>query len=58
MNKQAIDQLAQAIDLTFGRPGSSSIALANLELIKALADALVAFEQAQKQTQAEAEIDG
>ena len=37
--------------MVFGRPGASSVALANLELIKALADALASFNAANAGTE-------
>jgi len=55
MNKQAIEQLARALDLVFGKPGSTQIALNNLELIKSLASAIEAFNAAAQQAQQEQE---
>lgn len=52
MNQQAIEQLGRALDVVFGKPGAASIALANLELIKALDEAVKAFNAAQQQEQA------
>ena len=58
MNKDAIEQLGKAIDLTFGRPGAAGIALANLELIKALDEAVKAYNAAQQPTADGEELDG
>lgn len=55
MNQQAIEQLGKALDLVFGRPGAASIALANLELIKALDDAVKAYNAAQQAAQEQAD---
>ena len=57
MNKDAIEQLGKAIDLVFGRPGAAQVALANLELIKALADAVNTYNAAAQQ-QAQEQPDG
>ena len=48
MNQQAIEQLGRALDVVFGKPGSAQIALQNLELIKALDEAVKAFNAAQQ----------
>ena len=58
MNQQAIEQLGKAIDLLFGRPGSAAVALVNLELIKALDEAVKAYNAAQQQPAHEDEING
>lgn len=51
MNQKAIEQLGQAIDLLFGRPGAANVALNNLELIKALDEAIKAFNAQAKQAE-------
>lgn len=40
MNEASIQQLAGLIDLAFGKPGSAQVALSNLDIINALADAV------------------
>jgi hypothetical protein len=52
MTKEAIEQLGRVLDAVFGRPGSAQIALAHLDLIKVLADAVTAFN-AEQQAQGE-----
>lgn len=48
MNREAIEQLGRALDIVFGKPGASGVALANLELIKALDEAVKAYNAAQQ----------
>jgi len=55
MNQQAIEQLGRALDLVFGKPGAAQVALANLDLIKALDEAVKAYHAAAQQAQKEQE---
>jgi hypothetical protein len=44
MTEASINQLAALIDLAFGKPGSAQVALAHLDILNALADAVKAAQ--------------
>ncbi len=55
MNREAIEQLGKVIDLAFGKPGIAQTILANFDLIKALDEAVKAYNAAQQAQQEQAD---
>jgi hypothetical protein len=49
VNQKAIEQLGRALDNAFGRPGFAQFALDNIELIKALDEAVKSFNGAMQE---------